>query len=313
MTREADVLYAGMDVGKDWLELAVWGKNKIIQFHNSPDGIRNMVIHLRTLKPTLVVVEATGGYEQLAVQAMHTGKIPVSVANPTRVRAFAKAKGTLAKTDAIDAAVIAEYASKICPQPQEEKSEAEIRLKAMISRREQLVGIRSAESTRLQTAHLSMKSNIEDHLRWLSEQIDTLEKQIRDLIQQLPSFREKVSLLEGTPGVGPITASTIQAMLPELGTVSRQKIAALAGLAPYNRDSGKKRGRRRIFGGRKSVRRVLYMACISGIKCNPVIRGMYERKIAEGKPFKVAITACMRKLLVIMNAMAREQSAWAYA
>lgn len=305
--------YLGMDVGKDWLDLAEWGKDTVKRFPNSPSGVEELLVHLQLINPELVVVEATGGYEQLAVQAMYTGNIPVSVANPTRVRAFAKAKGTLAKTDFIDAAVIAEYGFKIKPDQKLAKSEEEIRLRAMISRRVQLVDFRKAELNRLSTAHMSIKDGIEVHLRWLDSQIEELESDIQSLIQQLPDFQEHVALLEGIPGVGPVTAATVLAEMPELGQVNRQQIAALAGLAPFNRDSGKKRGKRRVFGGRKRVRRVLYMACLSAITWNPVIRSLYERLIAEGKPFKVAMTACMRKMLTIMNAMARDGKAWAYS
>jgi len=312
MTFKRNGCYAGLDVGKQWLDLAIHDVDGTRQFSNSPAGVKKLIIHLSRLDPALVVVEATGGYEQLIVQAMFSAGIPVHVANPTRIRSYARAKGVLAKTDTIDAVIITEYGYMLNPEPQNAKSEEEIRLRSMIMRREQLVEIRAAESNRLHTVHLCMKSSVEDHLRWLSGQIEELDVQIQALIHALPAVQASVNLLKGIPGVGPITAATVQAEMPELGQVNRQQIAALAGLAPYNRDSGKKRGRRRIFGGRKSVRRVLYMACISGIRHNPVIRKMYEQKIAEGKPFKVAITACMRKLLVIMNAMVRDGTAWSY-
>jgi transposase len=302
--------FIGIDVGKSWLDIATWGSEEVWQVDNGAEGVAELLDWLVEEEPELVVVEASGGYEQLAVQEMLMSGFPVSVANPTRVRALAKATGKLAKTDAIDAGLIAEYAAKVRPPVMEPKLEVEIRLRAVISRREQLVEMRVAEQNRLGTAHCSMKADIREHVAWLGTRIEELESEMQRLSQSLPEWQAQARRLETIPGVGFITAFTVVAEMPELGQLDRQKIASLAGLAPFNRDSGHMRGKRRIFGGRKGVRRVLFMACLSAIKHNPVIRKFYNRLMEKGKLFKVAITACMRKMLTIMNAMARDQLDW---
>jgi transposase len=302
--------YVGIDVGKSWLDVVVWDEPDTVRVSNDGAGVAAVLDQCATLDLALVVVEATGGYEQLLVQELLLRGWPVAVANPTRVRALAKATGQLAKTDVIDARLIAEYAAKIQPAVMEPKGEVELRLRALVTRREQLVGMRVAEQNRLQTAHPSMKTTIRSHLDWLKAQLESLEAEMARLTQSWPAVQEQVRRLASIPGVGFITALTVVVELPELGQLNRQKIAALAGLAPFNRDSGKKRGKRRIFGGRKGVRRVLYMACLSAMIHNPVIRKFYNRLIKKGKLFKVAITACMRKMVTIMNAMTRDQLAW---
>lgn len=306
----ANEQFIGIDVGKQWLDVACWDTEGVMQLSNDDKGVDELVDWLLQAPPALVVVEATGGYEQLAVQEMVLRGFPVAVANPTRVRALAKATGKLAKTDVIDAHLIAEYAAKIQPAAMEPKLAVEVRLRALVTRREQLVDMCTAERNRLGTAHRSMHANIQTHIEWLQTQIADLESEMRQLCHTLPEWQAQVQRLETIPGVGFITAITLLAELPELGQLDRQKIAALAGLAPFNRDSGKMRGKRRIFGGRKSVRRVLYMACLSAQIHNPVIRTFFSRLTANGKIFKVAQTACMRKLLTIMNAMTRDQVDW---
>jgi transposase len=306
----ANEQFIGIDVGKQWLDVACWDTEGVMQLSNDDKGVDELVDWLLQAPPALVVVEATGGYEQLAVQEMVLRGFPVAVANPTRVRALAKATGKLAKTDVIDAHLIAEYAAKVQPAAMEPKLAVEVRLRALVTRREQLVGMCTAERNRLGTAHGSMHANIQTHIEWLQTQIADLESEMRQLCHTLPEWQAQVQRLETIPGVGFITAITLLAELPELGQLDRQKIAALAGLAPFNRDSGKMRGKRRIFGGRKSVRRVLYMACLSAQIHNPVIRTFFSRLTANGKIFKVAQTACMRKLLTIMNAMTRDQVDW---
>ena len=302
--------YVGIDVGKSWLDVARWGREEVWRIANDEVGVMEMVQRLEEWGVQRIVVEATAGYEQLAVQQMLAKGLPVAVVNPTRVRALAKATGKLAKTDQIDARLIAEYACKIQPEPLAPKEAHEIRLKALVTRREQLVEIRSAEQNRLGTVNNSMQADVREHIDWLNERIQTLEAQISALIDSLPEWKTQVERLVSIPGVGPITAVTVLAEMPELGQLNRQQVAALAGLAPFNRDSGQKRGQRRIFGGRKAVRRVLYMANLSAVKCNPVIRSLYLRLTQNGKPFKVAITACMRKMLSIMNAMTRNLANW---
>jgi transposase len=247
----------------------------------------------------------------MAVQTMLLNNLPVAVINPTRVRALSKATGKLAKTDVIDARLIAEYACKVQPEALAPKEASEIRLKALVTRREQLVEMCTMEQNRLGTAPSCAKVDIREHIDWIRERIVEIEKQVDELVDSLPEWKEQADRLDSIPGVGRITAVSILAELPELGQIDRQKIAALAGLAPFNQDSGKKRGKRRIFGGRKGVRRVLYMACLAAIKCNPIIKSLYTRLTEKkGKAFKVAITACMRKMLTIMNAMTRDRVDW---
>lgn len=302
--------YVGIDVGRSWLDVAVWGETELRRLGNDPAGVSELLAELSQREPVLVVVEATGGYERLVVRELLLGGMPVCVANPTRVRALAKATGQLAKTDKIDARLIAEFAAKVQPTPLDLKTESELQLRALVARREQLLEMRTAEQSRWQTAPPSMKTDIEVHLDWLNARIQALESELLHLSQSLPAWQAQIQRLVSIPGVGLITALTILAELPELGQLDRQKIAALAGLAPFNQDSGKKRGQRRIFGGRKGVRRVLYMACLSAIKHNPIIRKFFVRLTEQGKLFKVAITACMRKMLTIMNAMTRDQVSW---
>lgn len=302
--------YIGIDVGKSWLDVAKWGSDEVWRVTNDDEGVAEIMQRVGELEPQLIAVEATGGYEQRLVTDLVLNCLPVAVVNPTRIRALAKATGKLAKTDVIDARLIAEYAFKIQPVPLEPKEASEIRLKALVTRREQLVEMRTAEQNRLGTAASSMKFDIRDHIDWISTRIKELEAKIFELVNSLPEWKAQAARLDSIPGVGMITAVTVLADLPELGQLDRQKLAALAGLAPFNRDSGQKRGKRRIFGGRKGVRRVLYMACLSAIKYNPVIRSLFNRLTQKGKIFKVAITACMRKLLTIMNALARDQVDW---
>ena len=306
----ASEAYVGIDVGKTWLDVALWGSEDVWRVSNDDDGVAKIMTQVAQVEPQLIAVEATGGYEQLLVQSMLLNSLPVAVINPTRVRALAKATGKLAKTDAIDARLIAEYAFKIQPERLGPQEANEIRLRALVTRREQLVEMRTGEQNRLGTAQNSMQADIREHIEWLSSHIEGLEAQINELVESLPEWREQAERLDSIPGVGRITAVTVLAEMPELGQLDRQKIAALAGLAPFNRDSGHQRGKRRIFGGRKGVRRVLYMACLSAKKHNPVIRAMFERLMKKGKVFKVAITACMRKMLTMMNAMTRDQVNW---
>jgi transposase len=304
-------MYFGIDIGKTWLDVANFGGKEVKRFHNDEVGISELMNYIQPLQPEMVVVEATGGYEQQVVEVLNLKGYRKAVINPTRIRAYAKAIGLLAKTDTIDARLIAEYAYKVQPEPQESKNDQEIRLKALVTRREQLVELKVMETNRLGTTHPSMKADIREHLDWLATQISILEAEIKELAKELPKWGELKKSLLSIPGVGMITAITIMAEMPEIGgDLNRQQIVSLAGLAPFNQDSGKKKGKRRIFGGRKGIRRVLYMACLSAIKHNPVIKALYERLIQKGKVFKVAITACMRKLLTIMNVMVKNKSVW---
>lgn len=309
-TMNAMPVYIGIDVGKTWLDVALWGSEAVQRVSNDDAGAAEISAKLAELKPELIAVEATGGYEQLLVQTMLMEGLPVAVINPTRVRALSKANGKLAKTDVIDARLIAEFAAKVTPEPLAPKEAQEIRLKALVTRREQLVEMCAAEQNRLGTVHNSLREDVREHIQWMKARIGELEIEINELVSNLPELLEQMKRLDSIPGVGLLTALTVVVEMPELGQLNRQKIAALAGLAPFNRDSGRKRGKRRIFGGRKGIRRVLYMACLSATKFNPVIRSFYLRLVNKGKLHKVALTACMRKMLSIMNAMARDHVDW---
>jgi transposase len=234
----------------------------------------------------------------------------VALVNPTRVRAFAKAEGVLAKTDQIDAGVIARFGAALKPEPQAKRTQAQLELNQWVTRRRQLVLMLTAEKNRLQTAPEAIRANIVRHIEWMQAEIESLEQLINQAIADNPTWRETARRMETVPGVGSVTAATLLADLPELGQLNRQKIAALVGVAPFNRDSGKRRGQRRIFGGRASVRSVLYMATLSAIRHNPVIRAFYQRLLSKGKIKKVALTACMRKLLVILNTMVKSGQDW---
>jgi len=311
MTKPIDT-FVGIDVGMKHLDIAIADGEEQWQVANSPAGIKSLLEDIDDLSPTLVVVEASGGYETQLVSEMTIAGIPVSVANPTRVRALAKAEGQLAKTDVIDSRLIARYAEVVKPKPRRQQEADEIQLVALINRRLQLVDMRTAERNRLRTAPESIKVRLEKSIMWLNEEIADIETEIQALLTDNEQWQERVKRFTSVPGVGFITAITLLAQMPELGLLNRQKIAALAGLAPFNRDSGGKRGVRRIFGGRAAVRRVLYMSALSGIKFNPVLKEFYDRLIERGKPKKVAITACMRKLLTIINALERKQENWQF-
>lgn len=311
MTKPIDT-FVGIDVGMKHLDIAIADREEHWQVANSSAGIKSLLEDIDDLSPTLVVVEASGGYETQLVSEMTIAGIPVSVANPTRVRALAKAEGQLAKTDAIDSRLIARYAEVVKPKPRRQQEADEIQLVALINRRLQLVDMRTAERNRLRTAPESIKVRLEKSIMWLNEEIRDIETEIQALLVDNEEWQEQVRRFISVPGVGFITAITLLAQMPELGLLNRQKIAALAGLAPFNRDSGGKRGVRRIFGGRSAVRRVLYMSALSGIKFNPVLKEFYDRLIERGKPKKVAITACMRKLLTILNALERKQENWQF-
>lgn len=309
MTR-ADEPFVGIDVSKEKNDVHVHGTAEESQFRNDAEGIRELVESMRQLSPTLIVVEASGGYERLMVAELTAAGLPVAVVNPTRVRRFAESLGQLAKTDKIDARMIAHFASVVRPPVRALKSEEEELLADLLDRRRQIVVMSTAEKNRLYTSRGRIRDDIQEHVDWLTAKQSELDKEIADLIRSNQTWREKEALLRSVPGVGPVTASTLLADLPELGTLNRQKIAALVGVAPFNKDSGPRRGKRRIFGGRSAVRRTLYMAALACTRFNPVIKRFYDNLVGRGKEKKVALTACMRKLLVILNAMVRKQEVW---
>ena len=300
----------GIDVGKEQLDVALNGVKKVKEWDNDQAGQRALSDWIIEQKPDLVVVEASGGYEAAMVSELIEREVAVAVVNPTRVRAFAKADGLLAKTDQIDARLIACFGATMKPATQARKSQAQLTLNQWVTRRRQLVEMRTGEKNRLQTAPEGIKADIVRHIEWLSAEIEQLEQQINQAIRNNPEWREIARLVQTVPGVGEVVAATLVADLPELGQLNRGQIAALVGVAPFNHESGKGRKKRRIFGGRASIRCVLYMATLSAIIHNPVIKAFYHRLLAKGKLKKVALTACMRKLLVILNSMVKSGQDW---
>jgi transposase len=304
--------YVGIDVSKRNLDVHVYGSTDSRKFGNDEEGIGRLVNHMKVIQVTLIVFEATGGYERRSAKALREAGMPVAVINPTRVRRFAEAMGILAKTDKIDSGVIAWYASVVHPPLNGQQTVMEEQLVACVERRRQLLVALVAEKNRLSTCVEWMKEGIEEHVIWLEEHIDRLAADIQVFISQNPEWKERAEIIDSVPGVGEVTAATMVAELPELGLLSGKKIAALVGVAPFNKDSGPKRGKRRIFGGREGVRRTLFMAALSASKFNPVIRVFYERLLKSGKEKKVALVACMRKLLVIINSMVKKNEMWRY-
>ena len=300
----------GIDVGKEKLDVNLNGEKKVREWSNDQAGQEQLSQWVIDQQSPLVVVEASGGYEAAVVSCLVDRGVSVAVVNPTRVRAFAKAEGVLAKTDQIDARVIARFGAMMKPEAQARRDQAHQELNQWVTRRRQLVEMRTGEKNRLQTASEAIQVQIISHLEWLQQEIETLEQWISQAIMAHPTWRETARRVATAPGVGAITAATLVADLPELGQLNRQQIAALVGVAPFNHDSGKQRRKRRIFGGRASIRRVLYMATLSAIRNNPIIQAFYQRLLAKGKLKKVALTACMRKLLVILNAMVKSGQDW---
>lgn len=308
---ETEGSFIGIDVSKTDLDLAQWGETNVSRYANEATGIAALVDQLRSQPAiALIVIEASGGFEQALVSELAASSLPVVVVNPTRVRNFARAIGQLAKTDPIDARVIAHFAQAVRPEVRPLAEADQQLIKALVTRRRQLLDMQTAEKNRLSSINPSLLPRLEKHLAWLEAELTEIEQELDDWIDKNTLWRDTRSRLQSVPGVGPVTSFTLLAELPELGTLSRQKIAALVGLAPFNRDSGRFRGRRHIFGGRADIRSVLYMAALSAIRFNPIIQTFYNRLIAKGKLFKVAITACMRKLLTILNAIVRDASNW---
>jgi transposase len=303
--------FVGIDVAKDHLDVHCLPQGDAFRLANDDAGVAELTRRLRGLAVALVVLEATGGYEAPAAAALATAGLPVAVVNPAWVRDFARSKGRRAKTDPLDAALLAHYAQAMRPDPRPLPDAQQQELTDLLARRRQLLAMRTAESNRLPTVSSArVRRNLQDHLRWLDRQLRSLEQDLGRAIQASPVWRQREELLQGTPGVGPVTARTLLAELPELGRLSRQQIAALAGLAPLNRDSGRRRGYRCIGGGRATVRCALYMAALTASRCNPVIQKFHSRLRQAGKPAKVALVACAHKLLTILNAMARTGQPW---
>lgn len=309
MAGEAGI-FVGIDISKAWLDVAVHEQETGWRVGNNDQGIAKLVKELRGLAPELVLVEATGGFEMLLVAELANSGLPVVVTNPRRVRAFARSTGRLAKTDKLDAKLLAHFAAAVRPPVRVLPSEEEEQLTGLLTRRRQMVDMLTVEKNRLHTVRPALRSDIEEHIAWLREKLSKLDEEIDHFVQATPIWVEKDAILRSVPGVGRVTSSTLLAMLPELGKLNRQQIAALVGVAPVNKDSGRKQGKRRVYGGRADVRSVLYMAALAAKKYNPVIKKFYERLIKQGKEKKVALTACMRKLIVVLNAMLRSNQPW---
>jgi len=308
MTEEK--VYVGIDVSKTWLDIAVIPTEEDWRIENTENGIAKLIKILQALPLGRIVVEATGGYEAKLVEQLAKAGLPICRVNPGRVRRFAQGMNWLAKTDKIDARVLAQFGEKAQPRLLVLPTEAEKRLSALVKRRKQVVDMLIAEQNRTELAEKEVFESIANTIQFLQKQLADLDTQIQELIDQTPDLKQKWDLLISVPGVGKVLSATLVSQMPELGSCDRKEIAALGGLAPFNHDSGRMRGRRMIRGGRPSIRKVLYMATISAIRFNPVIKSMYERLLATGKLKKVAIVACMRKLLTILNAILRTKTSW---
>jgi len=302
--------YIGIDISKDYLDIAIRSTGEISRKRNNAKSITELKKELVKYLPCLVVIEATGGYEQNLTVGLQEANIPVAVVNPRQVRDFAKAKGKLAKTDAIDAKVLAHFAEAMKPEPKENITKESIELNEKQQRRRQLVEMLTMEKNRLRMASGSIKKHIEKTIKFLEKQLEEVEKELAEAIQKNEILFSKSNLLKSIKGIGDVTATSLIIDLPELGRANAVEIAALVGVAPFNHDSGRLKGTRSIRGGRAAVRSILYMATLSAARFNPVIREHYKHLCAMGKKKKVALVACMRKLLVIMNAMLKNNTSW---
>jgi transposase len=302
--------YVGIDVAKAWLDVGVRPGGAQWRVANAEAELPTLVEHLGQLEPRVIVLEATGGYERAVVAALAAAHLPVVVVNPRQVRDFAKATGKLAKTDQLDAHVLAHFAEAVRPEPRPLADAATQRLAALLERRSQLVALLTAEKNRRQQSLDSVRPLIEAHIAWLEQALDQLNRDLDQTLRASPLWREREDLLRSVPGVGPILALTLLADLPELGTLGHKQLAALVGVAPLNRDSGSSRGKRVIWGGRARVRAALSMSALSAVRYNPVLHAFWTRLREQGKPPKVALVACMHKLLTILNAMLKHQTPW---
>jgi transposase len=305
-------VYVGIDVSKARLDVAIEPTHQRWQVANDEQGLQQLIEQLVPLHPERIVLEATGGYELSALASLGCANLPAVAVNPRQVRDFAKATGTLAKTDALDAQVLAHFAAAIKPELRPLPDAATRELAGLLARRRQLIEMRTAETNRLNLAVDQVRPDIREHVRWLDKRIKQLDDDLHTRLRASPLWREQDNLLRSIQGVGPVLSLTLLADMPEIGSVSHRKISALAGLAPFNVDSAKHTGERHIWGGRAAVRAVLYMATCSAVRHNPVIRAFYERLLAAGKRKNVALVACMRKLLIICNAIIHSGTPWRY-
>ena len=311
MSKKKSETFIGIDVSKQQLEVAAHERDYQFRCPNKASAFGELMAELIAWRPALIVLEATGGLEIPVVNALHGAGLPVVVVNPRQVRDFAKALGQLAKTDRLDARVLAHFAAAIKPPLRPIKSKEAQELDALAGRRGQLIEVLTDEKNRRASAATdTVRDQIEEHIDWLEKRIAELDQQLKALLQSSACWQAKDQILQSVPGIGPVVSFSMIADLPELGTLNRQQISKLVGVAPLNRDSGQQRGTRHIYGGRARLRSVLYMAAITAARHNAVIKEFYERLRANHKPFKVAIIACMRKLLTIINVMLRDGTCW---
>jgi transposase len=306
----APQVFVGIDIAKAQLDMALRPTGERWAVTNDAPGIAALIARLQAAQPTLIVLEATGGYHRAVVVALAAAALPLVVVNPRQVRDFAKATGQLAKTDALDARAVAHFAEAVRPAPRPLPDAQTEELRALLARRRQLIAMRTAEQNRLETASPRLRTDIEAHIAWLAQRVAALDEDLDTTLRASPVWRERETLYRSVPGIGPVCARTRILDLPELGTLSRQRLAALVGVAPFNRDSGTLRGTRTTWGGRAHVRATLYMSTLVAVRYNPVLKAFYARLCMAGKAKKVALTACMRKLLTILNAMAKHQQPW---
>lgn len=304
--------YVGIDVAKAGLDVAVRPTDEQWSVPNDEAGIDALIPRLRELPPTLIVLESTGGYGRAVIAALAVAGFCIAVVNPRQVRDFARSTGKLAKTDSLDARALARFAEAVRPEPRPLPDDQARALTAVLERRRQLITMLVAEKNRLHVAAAQVRERIEAHIQWLAAELEELDRDLDRAIRDSPVWRERDELLQSVPGVGKVLSTTLLAELPELGRLTRHQVAALVGVAPLNRDSGTLRGKRTVWGGRAKVRAALYMGTLVATRCNPVIKEFYARLIAKGKAKKVALTACMRKLLTILNAMLRAGTHWQY-
>ncbi len=305
-----DKVFVGIDVSSDRLDVFVRPNGEVWHSDNEAKGIEALVKRVGKLEPSLVVVEATGGMEMPLASELAASGLPVVVVNPRKVRDFARALGRLAKTDVIDAQVLAHFGEAAKPEARPLPDDATRELRSLVDRRRELKEMLTQEQNRLRTANTRVRADLEEHVRWLQERVNALDEELAGLVKSSPVWQAQDMLLQSAPGVGPVLSRTLMAELPELGTLNRGQIAALVGVAPFNRDSGKLRGKRTAWGGRGQVRATLYMAALSATRSNPVIQPFYARLCEAGKPKKVALMACMRKLLVMLNSMVKNGRRW---
>lgn len=310
MTNSMVSSYIGIDVSKGKLDIAVAGSHEFWRVDNDAAGIQALVAEMKKRQPAGIIIEASGGWEQALLSELCVAKQPVALVNPVRVRAFARSLGQKAKTDRLDAQLLARFGATLQPPCHRLRSATEAQLTALVQRRRQLVDMLTAEQNRTATAHATLLEHLQKHMTWLQDELDALSTELHLLIQRSQTWQLNDEFLQSVPGVGPITAFTLLSLLPELGTLNRKQIAALVGLAPFAQESGKWRGKRRISGGRPAVRSVLYMATLAAVRFNPALRSFYQRLLAAGKQKKVALVAAMRKLLILLNSLIANQTPW---